>query len=53
MTKDANDMILIEQLQSEWLKTAKSLAGLSAKRALDIFSKLMFIEPDQLILEFL
>ena len=35
------------------VKNAKSLVGKSAKRALEIFFRLMFIELGQFILEFL
>ena len=44
---------LILDIQRQWLENVKSLAGLSVKQALDVFSKLMFIEPSQFILEFL
>ena len=46
-------MSIIDSIQREWLRTTGSLAGLSTKRALDVFSRLMFIEPGQFILEFL
>ncbi|MEZ0394796.1 MAG: hypothetical protein ABWK00_07150, partial [Desulfurococcaceae archaeon] len=44
---------VIQKIQREWIENARSLAGQSAKRALDVFSRLMFIEPGQFILEFL
>jgi len=44
---------MIDVIKEEWLKNAKSLVGKSAKRALEIFSRLMFIELGQFILEFL
>ena len=44
---------VISRVQNEWLNSAKSIAGQSTKRALHVFSQLMFIEPGQFILEFL
>ncbi|MCD6096127.1 MAG: hypothetical protein J7J99_06145, partial [Thermoprotei archaeon] len=44
---------VIFSVQNEWLNNVKSIAGQSTKRALHIFSQLMFIELGQFILEFL
>lgn len=51
--ENVNATSVIYALQKEWLETAKSIAGSSAKRALDIFQGLMFIESGQFILEIL